>query len=80
MEAAFARVLAIAASTGLEGIESAPSYGTPGLKVHGKFLARMKDDETLVVRCPLEEKGRIRQAWVMQAARRLVQERKDVLF
>jgi len=56
MDAAFARVLAIAASTGLPGIESAPSYGTPGLKVGGKFLARIKDADTLVVRCPLEAK------------------------
>jgi hypothetical protein len=57
MDAAFARVWGIAASTGLPGIESAPSYGTPGLKVGGKFLARIKDDDTLVVRCPLEEKA-----------------------
>jgi len=55
-DAAFARVLAIAASTGLPGIEASTSYGTPSLKVRGQFLARMKDADTLVVRCPLEEK------------------------
>jgi len=62
MEAAFARVQSIAASTGLPGIEATKSYGTPSLKVAGKFLARMKDDETLVVRCPLEEKSFLMQA------------------
>jgi hypothetical protein len=62
MEAAFARVRAIAASTGLPGIVATTSYGTPSLKVAGKFLARMKDDDTLVVRCPLEEKSFLMQA------------------
>ena len=56
MDAAFARVCTVAASTRLPGIEKGVSYGTPSLKVKGKFLARMKDDETLVIRCPLEEK------------------------
>jgi hypothetical protein len=55
-DAAFARVLAIAASTGLPGIEAGSSYGTPSLNVRGKFLARIKDADTLVVRCPVEEK------------------------
>ena len=55
-DAAFARVLVIAASTGLPGIEAGSSYGTPSLNVRGKFLARMKDADTLVVRCPVEEK------------------------
>jgi hypothetical protein len=62
VEAAFARVKTIAASTGLPGIEATTSYGTPSLKVAGKFLVRMKDAETLVVRCPLEEKSFLMQA------------------
>jgi hypothetical protein len=62
MQTSFARVQAIAASTALPGIEAGTSYGTPGLKVAGKFLARMKDEETLVVRCPLEEKSFLMQA------------------
>jgi hypothetical protein len=57
MDAAFARVRQIAASTGLPAIEVGTSYGTPSLHVRGKFLARMKDDDTLVVRCPLQEKA-----------------------
>ena len=55
-DAAFARVLAIAASTGLPGIEAGRLYGTPSLNVRGKFMARIKDGDTLVVRCPVEEK------------------------
>ena len=57
MEAAFARVLAIAAATGLPEIEPGKSFGTPSLSVRRKFLARIKDADTLVVRCPLEEKA-----------------------
>ena len=34
------------------GVEEGSSYGTPGFRVKGKFLARMKEDgETLVVKC-----------------------------
>jgi len=62
MEAAFARVLRIAVATGLAGIEAGQSYGTPSLKVAGKFMARLRDAETLVVRCPREEKSFLMQA------------------
>jgi len=54
--AAFARTRACAERAGLTGIELSTSYGTPSLKVGGKFLLRMKDADTLVLRCPLEEK------------------------
>ena len=34
------------------GVEEGSSYGTPGFRVKGKFLARMKEDgETLAVKC-----------------------------
>jgi hypothetical protein len=56
VDAAFARVRAIAASTGLPGVEAGRSYGTPSLNVRGKFMARIKDADTLVVRCPVDEK------------------------
>ena len=55
--------IACAASTGLPGIETAMSYGTPSLKVAGKFLARIKDADTLVIRCDLAEK-----AFLMESA------------
>jgi hypothetical protein len=36
----------------LPGVEEGPSYGTPGFRVRGKFLARLwEDGETLVVKC-----------------------------
>ena len=62
MDAAFARVAAIAASIGLPGVETGSSYGTPSLKVRGKFMARMYDDTTLVVRVPRAEKAFLMEA------------------
>jgi hypothetical protein len=40
----------------LPDIEESTAYGTPALKVRGKFLMRVKDEDTLVFRCPLEMK------------------------
>jgi hypothetical protein len=41
----------------LPGVEEGPSYGTPGFRVRGKFLARLwEDGETLVVKCGDEER------------------------
>src|SRR5258708_40022734 len=38
------------------GVEEGPCYGTPGFRVRGKFLARLKEDgTTLVVKCGDEE-------------------------
>jgi hypothetical protein len=51
---AFARLAAAAA--GLAEIEQTTSYGTPALKVRKKLLCRVKDADTVVVMCPLEEK------------------------
>jgi hypothetical protein len=50
------RLLRLAAEAGLAGLERSISYGTPSLKLRGKFLARLKDEATLVIRCPLDEK------------------------
>jgi len=34
------------------GVEEGPCYGTPGFRVRGKFLARLRDNDTvLVVKC-----------------------------
>jgi hypothetical protein len=34
------------------GVEEGPCYGTPGFRVRGKFLARLRDDDTtLVIKC-----------------------------
>jgi hypothetical protein len=41
----------------LPGVEEGSSYGTPGFRVSGKFLARLwEDGETLVVKCGDEER------------------------
>jgi hypothetical protein len=54
----FAPVLAKlgAAADGLPEIEVGTSYGTPALKVRKKMLCRVKDADTVVVMCALEEK------------------------
>lgn len=42
---------------GFPGVEEGPCYGTPGFRVRGKFLARLKEDgETLAVRCGFDER------------------------
>src|SRR5262245_30471587 len=50
----FARVRAAAAH--LPEVEEATAYGTPSLKVRGKSFVRLKDADTLVVLCAIEEK------------------------
>jgi hypothetical protein len=51
-----ARVKKLIAAGKLPGVEEAPSYGMPSLKVAGKFLARVREPGVLVVMCALEEK------------------------
>ena len=58
----FARLLAIVSDAAFPGVEQATSYGTPSLKVRGKFMARLRDAETLVVRCPIDEKAMLMEA------------------
>lgn len=57
IDKAFRRVAQAAAATKLPRIAESVSYGTPALKVGGKLLARMLDAETLVLRCPIDEKA-----------------------
>lgn len=52
----FERVRRLAESIGLPETTVGTSYGTPALLVKGKSFARMKNAETLVVMCALEEK------------------------
>jgi hypothetical protein len=41
----------------LPGVEEGTSYGTPALKVKGKFMARLKEDgETLVLKMSIFER------------------------
>jgi hypothetical protein len=57
---AFAKLKA--AAEGLPEVEEGTSYGTPALKVRKKFLCRVKDPDTVVVMCPLEEKELLMEA------------------
>jgi hypothetical protein len=41
----------------LPGVEEGPCYGTPGFRVRGKLLARLREDgETLAVKCGDDER------------------------
>jgi hypothetical protein len=62
LDAAFARVCAAAERAGLPGIEQGTSYGAPSLRVQKKFLCCIKNAETLVIHCPLEEKELLKEA------------------
>lgn len=44
------------AAAGLPQVEEGTSYGYPSLKAGKKFLCRVKDADTAVLMCPLEEK------------------------
>jgi len=54
LQPAFERLLR--AASGLAGVEAGTSYGTPALKVAKKLLCRVKDNRTVVLFMPLEEK------------------------
>lgn len=51
-----------AAASGLPDVVEATSYGTPALKVGKKLLARVKDADTVVLMCPLDEKEMLLEA------------------
>ena len=40
----------------LPGVEESTWYGTPSFKVKGKSFVRLKDPDTLVLLCPLDDK------------------------
>jgi hypothetical protein len=40
----------------LPEVEESTSYGTPALKVRKKLFARLREDGSVVLLCPLEEK------------------------
>lgn len=62
------------------GVEEGLSYGTPGFRVRGKFLARIwEDGDVLVVKCGDQERdcrlqAVLEEAWRRQAPRRMVAE------
>jgi hypothetical protein len=56
LNAAFARIFALAEARGLPGLARSTSYGNPALKVASKSFCRLKDAQTLVLLCPAEQK------------------------
>jgi hypothetical protein len=44
------------AAAGVPEVEESTSYGTPALKVRGKCFCRVKDADTVVLMCALDEK------------------------
>ena len=49
---------AVAVASALPGVEVSTSYGTPALKVNGKFLTRLRpeDDSLVFVDVPMDER------------------------
>lgn len=56
LKADFKRVVVLAKATKLPALEEDVSYGTPSMKVAGKFLLRVREPGVLVLMCALEEK------------------------
>jgi hypothetical protein len=55
-ERAAERVARLGLALGLPEISEGTSYGNPALLVKGKSFTRLKDPDTLVLLCPLEQK------------------------
>jgi len=55
----FERLKRLAAEAGLPEVEEASHYGTPALKVGGKAFVSVKNDETIVLSIPIDEKERL---------------------
>lgn len=62
LQALFDRVVEIASA--LPGVEASRSYGTPSIKVKGKFMARLRSEGEggLAIRCDLIEREMLMQA------------------
>lgn len=56
MDRIYRRAVKAAKATQLPGIDQGTWYGTPSLTVKGKSFMRVKDADTFVFRCALEEK------------------------
>jgi hypothetical protein len=47
----------VALARALPEVEEGPAYGTPALRVRGRFLGRLREDgETLAIRCDFDER------------------------
>jgi hypothetical protein len=54
----------VAVACTLPGVEFSTSYGTPALKVHGKFLTRLRseDDSLVFIDVPMDERDLLMEA------------------
>lgn len=57
LDTVFERVIRLARERRLPEITRGTTYGTPSLKVKDKSFVRLKDADTLVLLCPLEQKA-----------------------
>ena len=62
LASAFERIRKVAAALKLPEVTESAHYGTLALAVRGKSFVRMKDKDTLVVMCPLEDKEMLMEA------------------
>jgi hypothetical protein len=62
LASAFDRIRKAVAALKLPEVTESMHYGTPALAVRGKSFVRMKDKDTLVVMCPLEDKEMLMEA------------------
>ncbi|RUT32959.1 hypothetical protein EMQ25_07470 [Arsenicitalea aurantiaca] len=56
LEDAFSRLIRLIGALELPEVDLGTSHGTPALIVAGKTFARVSDPETLVLKCPIEQK------------------------
>jgi Uncharacterized protein conserved in bacteria len=57
LDSVFERIEALARTRDLPEVTRSTSYGTPSLKVKDKSFVRLKDADTLVLLCPMEQKA-----------------------
>lgn len=62
LERAFELMRATALELDLPGLEESTWLGRPSLRVRGRSIIGCKDGKSLVVRCPIEEKGLLLEA------------------
>lgn len=55
-EKAFDRLVRLSRKLGLEDVAIGTTYGSPALRVHDRPFVSVKDDDLMVLHCPLEVK------------------------
>ncbi len=56
LEKVFLRITGLAATRGLANITQSTKNGTPCLKIADRTFVRLRDTNTLVLHCPIEQK------------------------